>query len=167
MIYDFEKNTPQIHPDSWVASNAVIIGKVTLEKNSNIWFNSVIRGDVEPITIGEGSNVQDGSVIHTDPGCPTIIGKNVTIGHLVMLHGCIIEDDCLIGIGATILNKAKIGKNSIVGANALVTENKAIPERSLVLGSPGKVIRQVSEEEIKSIKENAEHYVANYKKYKK
>ena len=167
MIYDFEKTTPQIHPDSWVASNAVIIGKVTLEKNSNIWFNSVIRGDVEPITIGEGSNVQDGSVIHTDPGCPTIIGKNVTIGHLVMLHGCIIEDDCLIGIGATILNKAKIGKNSIVGANALVTENKAIPERSLVLGSPGKVIRQVSEEEIKSIKENAEHYVANYKKYKK
>ena len=167
MIYDFEKNTPQIHPDSWVASNAVIIGKVTLEKNSNIWFNSVIRGDVEPITIGEGSNVQDGSVIHTDPGCPAIIGKNVTSGHLVMLHGCIIEDDCLIGIGATILNKAKIGKNSIIGANALVTENKVIPERSLVLGSPGKVVRQVSEEEIKSIKENAEHYVANYKKYKK
>ena len=167
MIYDFEKNTPQIHPDSWVASNAVIIGKVTLEKNSNIWFNSVIRGDVEPITIGEGSNIQDGSVIHTDPGCPAIIGKNVTIGHLVMLHGCIIEDDCLIGIGATILNKAKIGKNSIIGANALVTENKVIPERSLVLGSPGKVVRQVSEEEIKSIKENAEHYVANYKKYKK
>ena len=167
MIYDFEKNTPQIHPDSWVASNAVIIGKVTLEKNSNIWFNSVIRGDVEPITIGEGSNVQDGSVIHTDPGCPAIIGKNVTIGHLVMLHGCIIEDDCLIGIGATILNKAKIGKNSIIGANALVTENKVIPERSLVLGSPGKVVRQVSEEEIKSIKENAEHYVANYNKYKK
>ena len=167
MINDFEKNTPQIHPDSWVASNAVIIGKVTLEKNSNIWFNSVIRGDVEPITIGEGSNVQDGSVIHTDPGCPAIIGKNVTIGHLVMLHGCIIEDDCLIGIGATILNKAKIGKNSIIGANALVTENKVIPERSLVLGSPGKVVRQVSEEEIKSIKENAEHYVANYKKYKK
>ena len=167
MIYDFEKNTPQIHPDSWVASNAVIIGKVTLEKKSNIWFNSVIRGDVEPITIGEGSNVQDGSVIHTDPGCPAIIGKNVTIGHLVMLHGCIIEDDCLIGIGATILNKAKIGKNSIIGANALVTENKVIPERSLVLGSPGKVVRQVSEEEIKSIKENAEHYVANYKKYKK
>ena len=167
MIYDFEKNTPQIHPDSWVASNAVIIGKVTLEKNSNIWFNSVIRGDVEPITIGEGSNVQDGSVIHTDPGCPAIIGKNVTIGHLVMLHGCIIEDDCLIGIGATILNKAKIGKNSIIGANALVTENKVIPERSLVLGSPGKIIRQVTDDEIKSIKENAEHYVANYKKYKK
>ena len=167
MIYDFEKNTPQIHPDSWVASNAVIIGKVTLEKNSNIWFNSVIRGDVEPITIGEGSNVQDGSVIHTDPGCPTIVGKGVTIGHMVMLHGCEIADDCLIGIGSTILNKTKIGKNCIIGANALVTENKVIPERSLVLGSPGKVVRQVTDEEIEHIKENARDYVENFKKYKK
>ena len=167
MIYDFEDNTPRMDPDSWVASNAVIIGKVELKKDSNIWFNVTLRGDVEPITVGEGSNIQDGSVVHTDPGCPTIIGKNVTIGHLVMLHGCVIEDDCLIGIGSTILNKAKIGKNSIIGANALVTENKVIPERSLVLGSPGKIVRQVTDEEIKSIKENAEHYVANYKKYKK
>ena len=167
MIYDFEEHTPKMDPKSWVASNAVIIGKVELKKDSNIWFNVTLRGDVEPITVGEGSNVQDGSVLHTDPGCPVVIGKNVTIGHLVMLHGCIIEDDCLIGIGSTILNKAKIGKNSIIGANALVTENKVIPERSLVLGSPGKVVRQVTDEEIKSIKENAEHYVANYKKYKK
>ena len=167
MIYDFEGNTPKMDPNSWAASNAVLIGKVELKKDSNIWFNVTLRGDVEPITIGEGSNVQDGSVIHTDPGCPAIIGKNVTIGHLVMLHGCVIEDDCLIGIGSTILNKAKIGKNSIIGANALITENKVIPERSLVIGSPGKIIRQVTEEEIKSIKENAEHYVANYKKYKK
>ena len=167
MIYDFEGNTPKMDPNSWAASTAVLIGKVQLKKDSNIWFNVTLRGDVEPITIGEGSNVQDGSVIHTDPGCPTTIGKNVTIGHLVMLHGCIIEDDCLIGIGSTILNKAKIGKNSIIGANALVTENKVIPERSLVLGSPGKIVRQVTDEEIKSIKENAEHYVANYKKYKK
>jgi carbonic anhydrase/acetyltransferase-like protein (isoleucine patch superfamily) len=167
MIYDFEGNTPKIDPNCWVASNAVIIGKVELKKDSNIWFNSVLRGDVEPITVSEGSNIQDGTVIHTDPGCPTIIGKNVTIGHLVMLHGCIIEDDCLIGIGSTILNKAKIGKNSIIGANALVTENKIIPERSLVLGSPGKIIRQVTDKEIESIKENARHYVDNYKKYKK
>ncbi|MFL2852461.1 MAG: gamma carbonic anhydrase family protein [Candidatus Pelagibacter sp.] len=167
MIYDFEDNTPRMDPDSWVASNAVIIGKVELKKDSNIWFNVTLRGDVEPITVGEGSNIQDGSVVHTDPGCPTIIGKNVTIGHLVMLHGCVIEDDCLIGIGSTILNKAKIGKNSIIGANALITENKVIPERSLVLGSPGKIVRQVTDDEIKSIKENAEHYVANYKKYKK
>ena len=167
MIYDFEDNTPRMDPDSWVASNAVIIGKVELKKDSNIWFNVTLRGDVEPITVGEGSNIQDGSVVHTDPGCPTIIGKNVTIGHLVMLHGCVIEDDCLIGIGSTILNKAKIGKNSIVGANTLITENKVIPERSLVIGSPGKIIRQVTDEEIKSIKENADHYVANYKKYMK
>ena len=138
-----------------------------LKKDSNIWFNVTLRGDVETITIGEGSNIQDGSVVHTDPGCPAIIGKNVTVGHLVMLHGCVIEDDCLIGIGSTILNKAKIGKNSIIGANALITENKVIPERSLVLGSPGKIVRQVTDEEIKSIKENADHYVANYKKYKK
>ena len=167
MIYDFEGHTPILDPNSWVASNSVIIGKVELKKDSNIWFNVTLRGDVEPITVGEGSNVQDGSVVHSDPGCPVIIGKNVTIGHLVMLHGCVIEDDCLIGIGSTILNKAKIGKNSIIGANALVTENKVIPERSLVLGSPGKIVRQVTDEEVKSIKENAEHYVENFKKYKK
>ena len=167
MIYDFEGNTPKIDPNSWVAPNAVIIGKVELKKDSNIWFNATLRGDIEPITIGEGSNVQDGSVIHTDPGCPTILGKNVTVGHLVMLHGCTIEDDCLIGIGSTILNKAKIGKNSIIGANALVTENKVIPERSLVIGSPGKIIREITEKEIKAIKENAQHYIDNYKKYLK
>ena len=167
MIYDFEKHTPKLDPNCWVAPNAVVIGRVELKKDSNIWFNVTLRGDVEPIIVGEGSIIQDGSVIHTDPGCPATIGKNVTVGHLVMLHGCIIEDDCLIGIGSTILNKAKIGKNSIIGANALVTENKVIPERSLVLGSPGKIVRQVTDEEIKSIKENAEHYVANYKKYKK
>ena len=167
MIYDFEGHTPKLDPNSWVASNSVIIGKVELKKDSNIWFNVTLRGDVEPITVGEGSNVQDGSVVHSDPGCPVIIGKNVTIGHLVMLHGCVIEDDCLIGIGSTILNKAKIGKNSIIGANALVTENKVIPERSLVLGSPGKIVRQVTDEEIEHIKENAQDYVENFKKYKK
>ena len=151
MIYDFEGKTPKLDPNSWVAPNAVVIGNVDLKKDSNIWFNVTLRGDVETITIGEGSNIQDGSVVHTDPGCPAIIGKNVTVGHLVMLHGCVIEDDCLIGIGSTILNKAKIGKNSIIGANALVTENKVIPERSLVLGSPGKIVRQVTDEEIKRI----------------
>ena len=167
MIYDFEGHTPKIDPGSWVASNAVIIGMVELKKNSNVWFNTTLRGDLEPIIIGENSNVQDGSVIHTDPGCPTIVGKGVTIGHMVMLHGCEIADDCLIGIGSTILNKTKIGKNCIIGANALVTENKVIPERSLVLGSPGKVVRQVTDEEIEHIKENARDYVENFKKYKK
>ena len=166
MIYDFEKYTPKIDPNSWVAPNAVIIGNVELKKNSNIWFNATLRGDVENIYIGEGSNIQDGSVLHTDPGYPLKVGKNVTVGHLVMLHGCSVGDNSLIGIGAVILNNAKIGNNCIIGANALITENKIIPERSLVVGSPGKVVRQVTDEEILGIKENAKHYVENYKKYK-
>ena len=140
---------------------------MTLKNNSSIWFNTVLRGDIENITVGEGSNVQDGSVLHTDPGYPLKIGSGVTIGHLVMLHGCQIGDDCLIGIGSIILNGAKIGKNSIIGANALVTENKNIPENSLVIGSPGKVVRQVTAEEISAIKENAIHYQENWKKYSK
>ena len=166
MIYDFEKNVPEVHPEAWVASNATIIGKVKLEKNSSIWFNAVLRGDIEKIVIGENSNIQDGSVLHTDPGYPLTVGKGVTVGHMVMLHGCEISDDTLIGIGSTILNKAKIGKNCIIGANTLVTENKVIPDNSLVLGSPGKVVRKVTDEEIKVIRENAKHYVKNSKRYK-
>ena len=166
MIYDLEKNVPEISANSWVAPNAIIIGKVKLEKNSSIWFNAVLRGDIEKIVIGENSNIQDGSVLHTDPGYPLTVGKGVTVGHMVMLHGCEISDDTLIGIGSTILNKAKIGKNCIIGANTLVTENKVIPDNSLVLGSPGKVIRKVTDDEIKVICENAKHYVKNSKRYK-
>ena len=166
MIYDLEKNVPEISADSWIAPNAIIIGKVKLEKNSSIWFNAVLRGDIEKIVIGENSNIQDGSVLHTDPGYPLTVGKGVTVGHMVMLHGCEISDDTLIGIGSTILNKAKIGKNSIIGANTLVTENKTIPDNSLVLGSPGKVVRKVTDDEIKVIRENAKHYVTNSKRYK-
>jgi carbonic anhydrase/acetyltransferase-like protein (isoleucine patch superfamily) len=166
MIYDLEKNVPEISADSWIAPNAIIIGKVKLEKNSSIWFNAVLRGDIEKIVIGENSNIQDGSVLHTDPGCPLTVGKGVTVGHMVMLHGCEISDDTLIGIGSTILNKAKIGKNCIIGANTLVTENKTIPGNSLVLGSPGEVIRKVTDDEIKVIRENAKHYVKNSKRYK-
>ena len=167
MIYNFENNTPKLHKESWVASNAILIGKVILKKDANIWFNVVLRGDIEPITIGEESNVQDGSVFHTDPGCPLILGRGVTVGHMVMLHGCEIDDDTLIGIGSTILNKTKIGKNCIIGANTLIAENKVIPDQSLVLGSPGKIVRQVTDKEIEEIKENAKHYVENYKRYKK
>ena len=167
MIYDFENNTPTLDKDSWVASNAVLIGKVILKKDANVWFNVVLRGDIEPITIGEGSNVQDGSILHTDPGCPLKIGKDVTVGHLVMLHGCSIGDNSLIGIGAVILNNAKIGKNCIIGAKALITENKEIPDNSLVVGSPGKVVREVTEEEKKAVLENAIHYQDNWKKYSK
>jgi len=167
MIYDFEKNVPGVNPDAWVAPNATIIGKVKLEKNSSIWFNAVLRGDIEPIIIGENSNIQDGSVLHTDPGYPLTVGKGVTVGHMVMLHGCQISDDTLIGIGSIILNNAKIGKNCIVGANTLITENKVIPDNSLVVGSPGRVLRKVTDEEIKAILENGKHYVDISKKYKK
>ena len=167
MIYDFEGYTPKVDPNSWTASNAVIIGKVELKKDSNIWFNVTLRGDVEPITVGEGSNVQDGSVLHTDPGYPIKVGKDVTIGHMVMLHGCTIGDNSLIGIGAVILNNAKIGKNCIIGAKALITENKEIPDNSLVIGSPGKVVREVSEEEKKAVFENTKHYQDNWKRYSK
>ena len=167
MIYDFEKNVPEVHSDAWVASNATLIGRVKLEKNSSIWFNAVLRGDIELITIGENSNIQDGSVLHTDPGFKLNVGKGVTVGHMVMLHGCQIDDNSLIGIGSIILNNAKIGKNCIVGANSLITENKIIPDNSLVVGSPGRILRKVTAEEIKAINENAKHYVDGSKKYKK
>ena len=165
MFYDLKDKKPQTSGENWVASNATIIGDVTLEKNSSIWFNAVLRGDIENIHISEGSNIQDGSVLHTDKGCPLKVGKNVTVGHLVMLHGCTIGDNSLIGIGAVILNNAKIGKNCIIGAKALITENKEIPDNSLVVGSPGKVIREVTEEEKKSVLENTKHYQDNWKKY--
>ena len=153
MFYDLKDKKPKNSGENWVAPNATIIGDVTLEKNTSIWFNAVLRGDIENIHIGEGSNVQDGSVLHTDPGCPLKVGKNVTIGHLVMLHGCTIGDNSLIGIGAVILNKAKIGKNCIIGAKALITENKIIPDNSLVVGSPGKVIREVTDDEKQAVLE--------------
>jgi carbonic anhydrase/acetyltransferase-like protein (isoleucine patch superfamily) len=167
MFYDLENKKVKNLGENWVAPNAVIVGDVTLEKNISIWFNVTLRGDVENIYVGEGSNVQDGSVLHTDPGCPLKIGKNVTIGHIAMLHGCIIGENSLVGIGAVILNKAKIGKNCIIGAKALITENKEIPDNSLVMGSPGKIVRKVTDEEVKLITENALHYQDNWKKYSK
>ena len=167
MFYDLEDKKPKNSGENWVAPNATIIGDVTLEKNSSVWFNAVIRGDNENIHVGEGSNVQDGSVLHTDPGCPLRIGKDVTIGHIVMLHGCTIGDNSLIGVGAVILNNAKIGKNCIIGAKALITENKEIPDNSLVVGAPGRVVRKLTDEEIGKITENAKHYQDNWKRYSK
>ena len=165
MFYNLEDKKVKNFGENWVAFNASVIGDVTLEKNTSIWFNATLRGDVENIHICEGSNVQDGSVLHTDPGYPLKIGKNVTIGHLVMLHGCSVDDNSLVGIGAVILNNAKIGKNCIIGAKALIAENKEIPDNSLVIGAPGKIIRQVTNNEIKLIKENALRYQKNWKKY--
>ena len=167
MLYDLENKKPKNSGENWVAPNATIIGDVTLEKNTSIWFNATLRGDIENIYIGEGSNIQDGSVLHTDPGYPLKVGKNVTVGHLVMLHGCTIGDNSLIGIGAVILNNAKIGNNCVIGAKSLITENKEIPDNSLVVGSPGRVIRKVTDEEVKAIKKNAIRYQENWKKYSK
>lgn len=152
--------------DYYIAHNATVIGSVILEKDVSIWFNVVIRGDNDPIRIGEGTNIQDGSVLHADVGVPLTIGQYVTVGHKVMLHGCEIGDNSLIGINAVVLNGAKIGKNCIIGANALVPEGKVIPDNSMVMGSPGKVIREVTDKNLMLIKMSALSYVANYKRFK-
>ncbi len=167
MIHQLGDKKIKREGENWIADSAKVIGDIHLKNNSSIWFGAVLRGDIENITVGEGSNVQDNSVIHTDPGCPVIIGSGVTIGHMVMLHGCLIDNESLIGIGAIILNKAKIGKHCIIGANSLITENKEIPDRSLVMGSPGKVIREVTDAEIKSVQENGKRYVNNWKNFEK
>lgn len=166
MIYQFENSRVQAEGDYFIAENASVIGSVTLKANTSVWFSAVIRGDIEPIIIGEGSNVQDCAVLHTDAGFPVTVGEKCTIGHQAMLHGCTIDDNSLIGINAVILNGAHIGKNCIVGASALITEGKEIPDGSLVVGSPGKVVRQLSEEQIQTITDNANRYMNNLKRYK-
>jgi carbonic anhydrase/acetyltransferase-like protein (isoleucine patch superfamily) len=143
-----------------------VIGRVTLEAGASIWFGAVLRGDNDPIIIGEGSNVQENSVLHTDEGCPLTVGANVTIGHMAMLHGCTIGDNSLIGIGAVILNNAKIGKNCIIGAKALITEGTVIPDNSLVVGAPGKVIKDVGPAGEKQLLHSAQHYVERARLFK-
>jgi carbonic anhydrase/acetyltransferase-like protein (isoleucine patch superfamily) len=152
--------------DYWIAPNATVIGSVVLENNASLWFNVVVRADNDVITIGENSQVQDGSVLHADPGFPLTLGKNVSIGHMVMLHGCTVGDGSLIGIKSVILNGTVIGKNCLIGANTLIAEGKTIPDGSMVLGSPGKVVRQLSPEEIARINRISDHYIANFKRYK-
>ena len=165
-IYALGQWAPEFRTKNfWVADNATLIGQVSLGDHTSIWFGVVARGDLEPLTIGNYSNVQDNSVLHSDTGYPLVIGDWVTVGHSVMLHGCTIGDNTLIGIGSTVLNGAVIGKNCIIGANALITENKVIPDGSLVLGSPGKVVRQLTPEDIASTRQNAQNYVDNYQRY--
>jgi len=164
-IYALGDRTPRFGEGSWVAHNATVIGAVDAGSDVSIWYNVVIRGDNDPITIGDGTNIQDGSVLHNDKGVPLTIGKHVTVGHMAMLHGCTIGDGSLIGINAVILNKAVIGKNCIIGANALIPEGKVIPDRSLVVGSPGRVIRELSDAEIEHLKWTASHYVDNARLY--
>ena len=150
----------------WIAPNATLIGNIILHENASVWFNAVLRGDNDPITIGENANIQDGAVLHTDYGCPLYVGRNVTVGHLAMLHGCTIGENSLIGIGAVVLNNVVIGKNCIIGAKAFIPEGKVIPDNSLVMGAPGKVVRDVSEAQTQMLIGSALHYVENWKRYR-
>ncbi len=166
-LYTLGDTAPQIDPDAWVAPDANVIGNVVLEQGSSVWFGCTLRGDNETIHVGKGSNVQENCVFHTDPGCPLTIGENCTIGHKVMLHGCTIGDNSLIGMGATVLNGAKIGKNCLIGAGALITENKVIPDGSLVMGAPGKVVRDLDAAAIAGLKASAVHYQENAARFRR
>lgn len=167
MKYRLGNDRVEMADDAWIAESAAVIGKVRLEKGASVWFNAVLRGDCELILIGENSNVQDGAIMHTDYGFPLTLGKGVTVGHKAMLHGCTVGDDSLIGINAVVLNGAKIGRNCIIGANALVPEGKEIPDGSLVMGSPGKVVRQLSEQQQRAVAAGAVHYVHNAERYRR
>ena len=166
-IYSLADKSPQLPEDGeyWIADNAVVIGDVTLKSGASVWFAVTIRGDNDPIVIGENTNIQDGSVLHSDPGEPLTIGANVTVGHMAMLHSCTIGDNTLIGIGAVVLGRAVIGKNCLIGANTLITEGKVIPDGSLVMGQPGKVVRQLDDAQIVALTASAQHYVQNWKRY--
>ncbi|KAF3996655.1 gamma carbonic anhydrase family protein [Glaciimonas immobilis] len=165
-IYQLGEHTPQIDPSAYITESATIIGKVNIQADASVWFGATLRGDNDLITIGRGSNVQENSVLHTDNGFPLTIGENVTVGHQVMLHGCTIGDGSLIGIQAVVLNGARIGKNSLVGAGALVTEGKEFPDNALIIGSPAKVARILSEEEILKIARGGQHYAKRGQEYK-
>ena len=166
MIYALDGVAPRIDPDAWVAPDANVIGKVVLEAGSSVWFNATLRGDNEDIVIGAGTNVQENSVLHTDWGYPLTVGPTCSIGHKAMLHGCTIGEGTLIGMGATILNGARIGRFCLIGACALVTEGKEIPDFSLVKGTPGKVVRELTEEERARLLASAEGYQANARRYR-
>jgi len=165
-IYKLGDHAPVIHPTAWVAPEATVIGKVTLAEGASVWPGAVLRGDNEPITIGDDSNVQDNAVLHADPGLPIRVGKGVTIGHQVMLHSCIIGDGTLIGIAAVVLNNAVIGTDCLVGAGAVVIENKSFPDRAVIFGSPAKAVREVTEDNIARMRYSADNYVERGIQYK-
>jgi carbonic anhydrase/acetyltransferase-like protein (isoleucine patch superfamily) len=165
-IYTLGDRKPVLGRDAWIANNATVIGDVRLGDETSIWWNAVLRADNDTISIGAGSNIQDGSVLHVDDGVPLTLGANVTVGHMVMLHGCTIGEQSLIGIKSVILNRAVIGRHCIIGANSLIPEGKVIPERSLVMGSPGKVVRELSDEEVARLLLAAQGYVANARRYR-
>ncbi len=167
-VYSLGDYTPELpgNDEYWIAPNAAVMGRVVLKRNASVWFNATLRGDNDPIIIGENSNVQDGSVLHTDLGSPLTIGANCTIGHMVMMHGCTIGDGTLVGIGSIILNGARIGKNCLIGANCLITEGKEIPDNSLVMGAPAKVVRELSPEQAARVAGGAQSYVDNWRRFK-
>jgi len=165
-IYELDGVAPRVAATAWVADSAQVIGNVVLGEGASVWFGTVVRGDTECITIGAGSNVQDASVLHADIGQPLVLGERVTVGHQVMLHGCTIGDESLIGIGAIVLNGAKIGKNCLVGAGALVTEGKEFPDGSMILGSPARVVRPLSPEQIEGLRQSARHYTDNAQRFR-
>lgn len=167
MIHAIEGRTPVVAADAWVAPNAVVVGDVRLGARASVWFGAVLRGDVERLTIGAGTNIQDNAVLHADPGKPLVLGERVTVGHLVMLHGCLVGDEALIGIGAVVLNGARIGARSLVGAGALVTEGKEFPEGSLILGSPAKLVRALTADELARLPESADRYAGRADLYRR
>ncbi len=164
-IYAIAEKQPDIAASAWIAPNATVIGDVRLGENAGVWWNAVLRGDNDPITVGANTNIQDGSVLHTDKGVPLTLGRNVTVGHLVMLHGCTVGDGSLIGIKSVILNRVVIGRNCLIGANTLIPEGKTVPDRSLVMGSPGKVVRELTDEEVARLEDVARRYVENARRY--
>jgi carbonic anhydrase/acetyltransferase-like protein (isoleucine patch superfamily) len=165
-VYALGAKRPKIDASAWIADNAVVIGDVSLGRNVSIWWSVAVRGDNDPIRIGDNTNIQDGSVLHTDIGVGINIGANVTVGHMVMVHGCTIGDGSLIGIGAVVLNNAIIGKECLIGAHTLVPEGKVFPDRSLVLGSPGRVFRQLTDEDVAMIREGNAHYIEHLQQYR-
>lgn len=165
-IYRLGDLTPDIAASAWVADSAQVIGRVTLAENCSIWFKAILRGDTETLTIGRGTNIQDGSVLHADHGLPLVLGEGVTVGHHVMLHGCSVGDHSLIGIGAVVLNGARIGRHCLVGAGALVTEGKAFADGSMIIGSPAKAVRELTPAQIEGLKASARHYMSNAERYR-
>lgn len=165
-FYRLDQLEPQVHPSAFVADSAQVMGSVSLAEDSSVWFGAVLRGDTETLTVGRRSNIQDASVLHADVGHPVVVGDDVTVGHQVMLHGCTVGDGSLIGIGAVVLNGARIGRHCIVGAGALVTEGKTFPDGSLIIGSPARVVRSLTPEQIEGIMDSARHYVDNARRYR-
>jgi carbonic anhydrase/acetyltransferase-like protein (isoleucine patch superfamily) len=165
VFYPYKGTMPQVAEGVFVAPGARVVGRVQLARDASVWFNCVLRGDSDTVTIGEGSNIQDGSIVHTDAGSPAVVGRNVTVGHGCIIHGCTIGDDCLIGMGTTILSGATLGPNCLVGAGSLITEGKVFPAGSVIMGRPAKVVRQVEERDLAMIRRGAENYRQNARDY--